>query len=311
MKWPGLSEGDRKVLLVLEWVAALLIGGLWLYTSYTRPTGKDEASPTTATYAVEEEPMETFPFDPNTADSTTLLRLGLAPWQVRAIYRYRAKHGRYHTPEDFKRLRGMTQELWERIGPCVRIGKEFQYMEVEPRKFPTAAPAMKTSSNNTATSVPDTTLSREKTERPVMAAADTTQRVVKYPEGTRVDVNKADTAELKKIPGIGSYRAQKIVAYREALGGFTNAEQVMEACEMPDEVLDWFQTEQPEPRVMKVNELSVQKLMRHPYISFYQAKAIVEYRKKHGSLKSLQELAFLKEFAESDIERLRAYLDFN
>ena len=42
---------------------------------------------------VEERRTELFAFDPNTADSTALLRLGLRPWQVRAIYRYRARGG--------------------------------------------------------------------------------------------------------------------------------------------------------------------------------------------------------------------------
>lgn len=42
----------------------------------------------------------TFFFDPNTADSTALLRLGLSPWQVRNIYKYRARGGRYHRPDN-------------------------------------------------------------------------------------------------------------------------------------------------------------------------------------------------------------------
>ena len=46
----------------------------------------------------EERVVETFFFDPNTADSTMLLRLGLSPWQVRNIYKYRARGGRYHRP---------------------------------------------------------------------------------------------------------------------------------------------------------------------------------------------------------------------
>ena len=51
----------------------------------------------------------TFFFDPNTADSTALLRLGLSPWQVRNIYKYRARGGRYHRPEDFSKLYGLTK----------------------------------------------------------------------------------------------------------------------------------------------------------------------------------------------------------
>ena len=49
-----------------------------------------------------------FPFDPNTADSTQLLQLGLQRWQVRNIYRYRRAGGIYRRPQDFARLYGLT-----------------------------------------------------------------------------------------------------------------------------------------------------------------------------------------------------------
>ena len=59
-------------------------------------------------YAAEGRKAELFAFDPNIADSTQLLRLGLAPWQVRNIYRYRAKGGIYRDKTDFARLYGLT-----------------------------------------------------------------------------------------------------------------------------------------------------------------------------------------------------------
>ena len=34
------------------------------------------------------------PFDPNTADSITLRQLGLRPWQIRNLLKYRAANGR-------------------------------------------------------------------------------------------------------------------------------------------------------------------------------------------------------------------------
>ena len=43
-----------------------------------------------------------------------------------------------------------------------------------------------------------------------------------------LDLNRADTAELKKIPGIGSGIARLIVNYRQRLGGFYQIEQLQE-----------------------------------------------------------------------------------
>ncbi|MBQ7986955.1 MAG: helix-hairpin-helix domain-containing protein [Bacteroidaceae bacterium] len=338
---PFLSRADRRALLLLEWLIVMALVAVTAYmwrkpaaaphsgtppadsTLYnTRAREKEKPS---YIYGVPEEPVETFPFDPNTADSTVLLRLGLAPWQVRAIYRYRAKHGRYHTPEDFKRLPGMTGELWERLGPCVRIAERFRYIEPEDRPLP--APAKSTPSASAqdgptpsvqeSPSQPAAAASCDSVSVPPQAvssaspmAPDSVQRVEKFPPGTTVDINIADTNMLKRIPGIASYRAKKIVEYRQQLGGFVSTEQAMEACEMPDEVLDWLTVGNPRPALLDVNHLSVRQLMRHPYLSFYQARDLVEYRQKHGSLSSLDELQLLPSFTPEVIGRLRPYVEF-
>ena len=306
---PFLSNSARRGLLLLEWLVILVVLGVCIFswhksdgeiTQKKEPTFTSKRKPHAAiTYAVEEEKIESFPFDPNTADSTTLLRLGLAPWQVRAIYRYRAKHGRYHTPEEFKRLPGMTYELWERLRTQIRIGRQFQYIDENEKRpsFQEGRPAVPHTSEVPAYSRETDSVSE--------------QRPHKFDVVTQVDVNRADTAELMRIPGIGTYRANKIVEYRRKLGGFFKAEQVMEACEMPDEILQWVRVETGVPiRKVNVNKSSLQRLMSHPYITFYQARAVIEYRKAHGDLKGIDELKGLEGFTPLKIEKLQPYLEF-
>ena len=259
---------------------------------------KKEKQDATIAYAVPEERVEIFSFDPNTADSTTLLRLGLAPWQVRAIYKYRAKHGRYHTPEDFKRLPGMTYELWERLGPQVRIARQFQYIDEAEKHSSYANGASSLSEKSERASVPQNKDS-------------VSERPRKFESIIQVDINTADTTELMRSPGIGSYRSNKIVEYRRKLGGFIHADQVMEACEMPDDILQWVRVKTDvSVRKVNVNKLSLQRLMNHPYISFYQARAIVEFRKAQGDLKGIEDLKGLEGFTPLKIEKLQPYLEF-
>lgn len=320
---PVFSKSDRRGLLLLEWMAILALVLLWAYSNRKPESGNGGGSFSTDslsqrktsrnyTYAVPEMPVESFPFDPNTADSTTLLRLGLAPWQVKAIYNYRAKHGRYHTAEDFKRLPGMTLELWERLGKFVTIDKKYRYLDVPPVSRPrSSVPSVQENEAQTETTHPQTKTSdsiKQLDENPF--PIDTTRYPVKFEEKTLVDINTADTNLLKKIPNIGSYRAREIVNYRQRLGGYTEVNQVMEACEMPDEVLDWFSLVPVPVKTLNVNSLSVRQLMRHPYLSFYQAREIVAYRKEHGPIKQIEELATLDKFSSFDIERLRPYLVF-
>ena len=311
---PFLSNSARRGLLFLEWIIIIVLIGASVY-SWCKPkedsvSQKEDSStlynrmerrvtsPRSANYAVAEEKVETFPFDPNTADSTTLLKLGLAPWQVRAIYKYRAKHGRYHTPEEFKRLPGMTYELWERLGPQVRIARQFQYIQETDKRSPFPDEA------TSVAQVPEQVAVSQQTD-------SITERPRKFDAVTQVDINRADTTELMRIPGIGVYRANKIVEYRRKLGGFHNAEQVMEACKMPDEILQWVKVSAEESvRKVNVNKLSLQRLMTHPYITFYQARSIVEYRKAHGNIKGVEDLKGLEGFSPQKIEKLQPYLEF-
>ena len=136
-------------------------------------------------------------------------------------------------------------------------------------------------------------------------------KAFKYPEGTLVEVNSADTTELKKIPGIGSGIAGGIVRYRERLGGFYALSQLEEVKHVTPELLKWFKLDNDSIRKLEINKVSLDKLRAHPYLTFYQAKVIMEHRRKKGQIKSLSQLALYEEFTEKDLERLSAYISFD
>lgn len=69
-------------------------------------------------------------------------------------------------------------------------------------------------------------------------------------------------------------------------------------------------TEVKHIRKMNVNQLSLTELRKHPYLNFYQAKEIVNYRRTHGPLKSAEELRLLKDFPPAEIERIKPYLAY-
>ena len=219
------------------------------------------------------------PFDPNLADSIELSSLGLPSFVVRNIMRYRQKGGRFRTVESLSRIYGLTEEKFVELKPYVRIA------QVE-KKNPEKVDA-------------------------VMRPQWKEKKTYKYPEGTLVDVNTADTAELKKIPGIGSGIAKAIVAYRERLGGFCSVEQLEEVDYVTPALLKWFKLDTPSVRKLDINKMTLDRLCSHPYLNFYQARVIVEHRRKKGSIKSLSQLALYEEFTEKDLKRLSAYISFD
>ena len=80
---------------------------------------------------------------------------------------------------------------------------------------------------------------------------------------------------------------------------------------MPDGVLQWVTVEKEIPvRKVNVNKFSLQRLMNHPYISFYQARSIVEHRKAYGDIKDVNDLRGLEGFTPQKLEKLQPYLEF-
>jgi len=133
---------------------------------------------------------------------------------------------------------------------------------------------------------------------------------VKIGKGEHVVLNMADTIALKTIPGIGPYFARKIIQYGERLGGYVSVDQLDEIEDFPLDAKDYLVIETPCPKRLNVNKLSLNDLKRHPYINYFQARAITDYRRLHGPLKSLDDLRLSKDFPPEAIARLTPYVEF-
>ena len=285
-----MNKNDRKTALATLVVAFLALVGLFLLgedgTTTIQENPKDKATNHRSTrerqvhYAVDgQQQAASFPFDPNTADSTQLLRLGLQPWQVRNIYKYRAKGGVFRTKEDFARVYGLTVKEYRRLEPYIRISKDY---------------------------LPAATLVGERSSY----ERDTVRYPIKIDSTQHVALNTADTSQLKKVPGIGSYYAKEIVRHGKWLGGYVSIDQLDEIEGFPQEAKKYLTIENAQPQRLNINKLTLQQLRRHPYINYYQAKTIVDYRRLHGDIKSLEDLRFSRDFTPEAIRRLEPYVTY-
>lgn len=255
--------------------------------------GRDGVSPFgEKRYGMTERKAELFAFDPNTADSTVFLRLGLQPWMIRNIYKYRAAGGIFRSRGDFARVYGITKKQYERLAPYIRIADDY----LPASEFYSSSYA----NNQSAT--------RE--NRQPAAPRDTSLYPHKLKTGEHIALNTADTTQLKKIPGIGSSFARAILRRREKLGGFYSSSQLLEIDGFPQEAIAYVHVDASAVRRLNINKLTYSQLRQHPYFNFYQARDIVDYRRLRGNIKSLADLRLMKSFTAADIERLKHYLEF-
>lgn len=129
-----------------------------------------------------------------------------------------------------------------------------------------------------------------------------------------VDLNSADTTLLMQVKGIGRGYAKGIVRFRQQTGGFVSVDQLSEIYGMRPENLakirPFCKVNPDMVQKIKVNIASAERLKIHPYINFYQAKAIYELRRKKGKLKDISDLKMLSEFEPEALNKLKPYLNF-
>ena len=107
------------------------------------------------------------------------------------------------------------------------------------------------------------------------------RRLERFIDIPKVDLNRADSAALDALPGIGPWYAARIVSYRTELGGYSYPEQLMDIYrfdrEKYDALSDLVFCSPPAPFALW--SLPADSLRLHPYIRSAQAaRSIVLFR---------------------------------
>ena len=315
-----LHRSDRKVLLLL---LLFIVGSIGLIifvgnqTTETIAVKNDSISKNKPTSFSRKEQLpivETaegkhlFPFDPNTATAEELQLLGLAPFQVRNIIKYRSKGGVYRSPMDFARLYGLTRKQYRALEPYITIGDDY-----EPASTLASVQAYiaQKEADKQAAHAAYEAYKAQNTYKPNKGNdRDTLRYPLKLKVGEHINLVTADTTQLKKVPGIGSGWARAILNYGKRLGGYVAVGQLQEIEGFPEESLPYFSIANPQTEKINLNTATLAQLRKHPYVNFYQAKAICDYRRLKGKLTSLSHLHLLKDFTPEAIERLQPYVAF-
>lgn len=216
---------------------------------------------------------EKFTFDPNTIDSIDILRLGFQPFMAHNWLQYRRHGGKIYSTKKLRSIYNIDTLLVDSLSDYI-----------------------------TFTAV-----------KPIKKDTFKTYNPKKY---FTFELNSADTTLLRQLPGIGKGRAAMIVAYRSSLGGFYSPKQLLEIENIPDSIIDnltpYIKIELDSIKKIDINRASLKRLHRHPYINYYQAKAIYNLRwdKQHnGIISDLNELLKLKEITPDDFDKIKHYLN--
>jgi DNA uptake protein ComE-like DNA-binding protein len=240
--WFGFTRRERRSSFILLLIIVFIIG-----IRYTVPEKNMEIEDMTAGYAAlngKKDSMieiQLFSFDPNVTSFDTLILLGLNQKEAGTLVNYRKKGGKFHNPEDLKKIYGIDESKAASLIPFVVVS-------------PVTTESVKTDSSRQQrimielNSCDSALLVRLPGIGPVLSA-----RIIKYrrllgsfvsveqikevyglPEETfelikgnlyvdtlnitRISINKIGYKELSRIPYLEKYEVSSILKFRELNG---------------------------------------------------------------------------------------------
>ncbi len=225
---------------------------------------------------------EMFYFDPNFISVEQWIQFGVGKKTAESIRKYLSKGGKFRTPEDILRIYTLDKSLAKKLIPYIRIPEK----EESHRLF-----------SNTSTHYKD---------------AGNPGEAFHAKEYRELDINASDTTDFKTFPGIGRKLSNRIIQYREALGGFVSIDQIGEVRFLPDttfqKIRPFLKLNPIEIRKININTADEEELKRHPYFNFATARAIINYRQQHGPFNDISDIQSIHLISEERFKKVNSYL---
>lgn len=222
-------------------------------------------------------PLSLFYFDPNSVSKDSLIELGINEYAVKNIIKYRDRGGRFFESTDLKKIYGIDTQYLKQLIPFIKIK----------------------SVNRSETAKSEVASSTYKPKETIALSS--------------IPINRSDTTDFMKIKGIGPVYANRIVKYRNLLGGYFSIDQLNEVWGISDslfhQVKPYLVEDHSNLDKRNINELAMNELAKHPYIDWKQAKIITKYIKMHGSFGSMDELHKIHGIDPKLIDTLTYYFE--
>lgn len=267
-----------------------------------------------------EPAKQLFLFDPNSIDGDSLRMLKLPQAVKQNLINFRKSGGQFLKKEDFKRIYGITDEIYYAVEPYLKLNSANPVEKVEVTKaqlfFFDPNKASDEEFHRLGLSEKQITILRNYqkkggcfrqkddfmnlwglTEHQKSTLADfirievQTNLLKKDIPSTKIiliELNTADSIQLELLPGIGEKLSKRIVKYRDLLGGFYSLQQLTEVYGLSKETIDQFsrQVTIDKTKIKKIdlNFADIREISRHPYLKNQLARKIVNFRSKNGSI---------------------------
>ncbi|MCF6347655.1 MAG: helix-hairpin-helix domain-containing protein [Flavobacteriaceae bacterium] len=235
--------------------------------------------------ALENKKPKIYPFNPSFLSDYRGYQIGMSTEEIDRLLQHRANGKYINSAKQFQQVTQISDSLLKTIEPYF--------------KFPDWINKRR-NQKNTAPLSPSTALR--------INSVETSENVIIK------DLNSATAKELITVKGIGEKLSQRIVKYRNKLGGFFINEQLYEVWgldkEVANKVLERFPIiNKPTLEKINVNTATFKEVLSIVYIDYELTKKIFNYRDEVAELQSLEELKKIDGFPLEKFDRIALYLE--
>lgn len=286
-----------------------------------------------------------FDFDPNTITKLKLDSLSIPKQVKQNILSYRSAGGKYKTSADVRKIYGMNDSIFSLIESRINI-KQNKEPERKVRKVKKLEPKGTFDPNMTTLEELKTfgfsnyqannlVNYRKKggsfnmpadilriygidstfylgVEQYISIALTESEPMNEVDKMVRIEINSADSFDLKKLDGIGSWYAKRIIKYRKLLGGFSSKEQIKEVYNFPEEtymkIEEHIFVDTLKISRLRINFFEYAELIQHPYLNKNDVKLILKTRESGGAFKNISEVKAIKGFDAETFRKIRPYI---
>lgn len=263
-------------------------------TEYYAQQGLTERTASDALKKSSPRDWNLFEFDPNLISQDSLILLGLPDYTARAIVNFRNSGGSFKTAKSLSKIYTLSEEDFNVVMPYVKISPAFSKRHPKNKGYNTR---YREYDNNYSYSDSTRTSASARKPRPI------------------VELNRADSAELRAVSGIGGYFAGAISRRRKALGGYYSFDQLLEIFKLDtaslDRVAPSLTLDTTLIQKIDINAVSLDELRLHPYFPYSLANSLVKMREAHGPYSKISDIKRSYLMNDSIFDRVKIYLEVN
>lgn len=226
-------------------------------------------------------------FDPNLVPIEEIISFGLSPSIAKRFDSYRKKFP-FKSANEMYKIYGIDSNWVTKVLPFIYIDEKNKDSKTTPSNnkiFIDTKKELKPHSQNNKTA-----------------------------QSKFIKMNVATLWEWMDLKGIGAKTGERILNYKENLGGFIDKYQLFEVWGIDSFVWtsqwDNIILDTIEIKRINLNTDSFKYLIKHPYIESKTAKLILNYRLQHGDYNNIRDLYKIKALPEKVIKKLTPYVRF-